>query len=64
MNASYKKYKCLNCGNVQDQQTNHELNFISYCNDCSWKPSFCKHLAIPFNGKTYREFTIYNKETK
>ena len=55
MKIEYRKYKCRNCGHIQDIQTNHLGSCIDYCKECSWKPSFGKY-AIPFGGRTYRPF--------
>lgn len=56
--VKHRFYKCKNCRHVQQIQTNHEGDVIDNCKNCSWKPSFGRGKAIPFNGRTYREFTI------
>ena len=61
MQIAYRDFKCRNCGHVQSIKTNHEMNCIDYCKNCSWKPSFGGDVAIPFMGfEAYRNFD-FNK---
>ena len=36
---AYRKYRCLNCGNEQEIQTNHTGIVWAICKGCSWKGS-------------------------
>lgn len=65
LKVRYRKHRCLNCGHVQEIQTNHLNGCIDYCKECSWKPSFGKkEYAIPFNGRTYRPFEYVKRVRK
>jgi hypothetical protein len=56
MTLAVRVYRCRNCGNENKISTNHLGACIDYCRECSWKPSWGPDAAVPFNGRTYRNF--------
>lgn len=58
---------CLNCGHVQKEQTNHTASIVSYCKNCSWKPSwtekgYIQHSYDKMGNK--RKFVFFNDTKK
>lgn len=64
LRVNYRNYMCLTCGHIQQEQTNHTSSIISYCKNCSWRPSYTRkgfiHTEFPINGRTYRKFVFKN----
>jgi DNA-directed RNA polymerase subunit RPC12/RpoP len=56
MKVKYRVYKCRNCGNEQQIQTNHLGSCYNYCKNCSWKPSWGEYIGVPMFGHQYRPF--------
>lgn len=63
--VKYRRHGCLNCGHIQDIQTNHFGGCLDYCKRCSWKPSFGYDIAVPmFGNQAYRRFVCIDAPTE
>jgi DNA-directed RNA polymerase subunit RPC12/RpoP len=60
-----RAYKCLDCGNVQMETTNHTGDISAYCRECSWKSiGFGRtgHHIPALGSQTFRRFAYVGNQ--
>jgi len=66
LKLKYRPYMCLNCGNIQQEQTNHTSSFAGHCKNCSWKPSWTEKgfIHTELGGSPMRRKFVYYNDSK
>ena len=52
--ATYKNYRCCNCGHEHSIQTNHWGVVMNHCSNCSWKATWGENPGCIMFGTWHR----------